>query len=788
MLRHALQLLAAIAVLAAAVAPAAVEAPAGDSSTWIDGTEIIQVARSEAGVPAPKAPYAPRAARLADKRPRTRALVGDIESFWIVDFWRFFYNGTIDMNADKVQINAELKRVTDHAYIYVETTISVQDNLLDLMAADFEDPIYTRVTDTFGPPPDALDGDPRVAILIADFPGAATGGATVVGYFDDANQYTDAESWAMQLGHSNEREMVYINKSAVALDWYGNLAPLTMGIFAHEYQHLVHWGLDRDETIWFNEGCAEYAMYLCGYDSSTHQHQEQYALAPTFSLTEWDNQLTQYGAVYFFLRYAAGQLGGNAAVRSLARESRNGIEALDYYLSSQHGTTFREFFRNWTLASLLCRGSGDYAYPGDLLTAPQWWRLYYDAFGIHQVMPIFFTQRYETLNTSETQTYLPMWSGEFYLYSRAGSETGQPFQGYIEIEGRWRAEMTYVGLRAEEIYIPEMTGYATSYSLTHEFPVHITEAGVGRFNVPTTDDHFALVLRNTSPEPDPTSTTINMDYRLRVMPGATTPTSDDSTAPAPIDDMTGSVDGNRATLTFTATGDDDATGAAWLYDLRYSTETLSAANFYGAHPVADMPEPQPGGSAEQVVATDLPLNAMVNFLLRAEDEAGNAAWSNPVTLSTGGYVPDPTATPSPTPTATPTPTPTTTPAATPTASPTPTPTPSPTPTSTTTSTPTPMPTATPTETPTRTPTATPSPTATPELSHFLATQRLYVVSDGGFYAVCYDLDNGSVEDWTNTDTAGSLTFPFAPGCWYGAYLYDHDAAAYVEGAYLCREY
>ena len=635
-----LAVLCLLAFTAAGATPSSVNAThtLTGKSTWVDGTEIIQKTNRDAGRTAQSVAFAPQAARLAKNRTATTRAIGDIETFWIVDFWRYFYNGTIDMNADKVQIDAELKRITDHAYVYVETGVSFSDSMLDMMSSEFESPIHSNVTQTFGAPPDALDGDPRITILISNFPGAASDGATVVGYFDDANQYIDSESMAMELGHSNEREMIYINRAAVGLDLYGDLDTLVLGVFAHEYQHLVHWGLDRDETIWFNEACSEYAMYLCGYDETTQQHQEQYTIAPTYSLTEWQNEITQYGAVYFFLRYLAGQMGGNDAISSLSQDSRNGIEAFDGYLSSQHATSFEEVFRNWTKASLLCESSGAYSYPADLLTTPQWWRMYYDAFGISSVMPIFFTQRSDTFSTSETETYLPMWSGEFYVYSRAGSESGQPFQGYIQIDGQWTAEMTYVGLHAEQVYIPEMMGYATEYTRTHEFPVAIGGDGYGAFDVPVTDDDFCLVLRNTSLEPDPTSTTINMNYRLRVMSGVAPPYS---------------------TPTPTPTGLATATPTA--------TPTTTPTNTPTATPTLT---PTPTPTAVIIAPTFTPTTAPT-------------ATATPTSTATN----TPTATPTDIPTATPTPTQPSTATPTPTPS---TPTETPTPTQTQTATPEPL--------------------------------------------------------------------------------------------------
>ena len=39
----------------------------------------------------------------------------------------------------------------------------------------------------------------------------------------------------------------------------------TYGVLAHEFQHMIHWKQDRNETSWMNEGFSEVAVLLNGY-------------------------------------------------------------------------------------------------------------------------------------------------------------------------------------------------------------------------------------------------------------------------------------------------------------------------------------------------------------------------------------------------------------------------------------------------------------------------------------------------------------------------------------------
>ena len=47
----------------------------------------------------------------------------------------------------------------------------------------------------------------------------------------------------------------------------------TYGVLAHEFQHMIHWYRDRNETSWLNEGFAELSTLLTGQrDGPTHDY------------------------------------------------------------------------------------------------------------------------------------------------------------------------------------------------------------------------------------------------------------------------------------------------------------------------------------------------------------------------------------------------------------------------------------------------------------------------------------------------------------------------------------
>ena len=105
-----------------------------------------------------------------------------------------------------------------------------------------------------------------------------------------------------------------------------------------------------------------------------------------------------------------------------------------------------------------------------------------------------------------------------------------------------------------------------------------------------------------------------------------------STPPDAIQDLTiiqpsSTVPGARLSLQWTATGAAGDRGQASAYDLRYSTEgpITTEADFAAATAVADLPTPQPSGTAESFTVEGLPFAEEVYFSIRAVDLVGNAS-------------------------------------------------------------------------------------------------------------------------------------------------------------------
>ena len=88
-------------------------------------------------------------------------------------------------------------------------------------------------------------------------------------------------------------------------------------------------------------------------------------------------------------------------------------------------------------------------------------------------------------------------------------------------------------------------------------------------------------------------------------------------------------------LTWTAPGDDGSVGTAAQYDLRYSTSTITAANFDAALRWNTAPTPAAPGTSQTTTVTGLTPATTYYFAIKTGDDAGNwATISNVVAKAT----------------------------------------------------------------------------------------------------------------------------------------------------------
>lgn len=120
-----------------------------------------------------------------------------------------------------------------------------------------------------------------------------------------------------------------------------------------------------------------------------------------------------------------------------------------------------------------------------------------------------------------------------------------------------------------------------------------------------------------------------------------TTTGAEQNAPAIVADLAiGTITGSSVVLNWTAPGDDDNSGTASEYDIRYSTAPITDANFSSATQVSGEPNPQSAGSSETFTVTGLDSDTEYYFAIKTADEVPNwSGLSNVVNATTPDITP-----------------------------------------------------------------------------------------------------------------------------------------------------
>lgn len=275
--------------------------------------------------------------------------VGTRHTFWVTD---------VDTN-ESFQVQATLRQVTDHSYFWVQDEVAYAEEDLQALAQSFESEIYPTTREFFGSEwTPGIDEDPRLYVLFAEGLGS-----NLAGYFSSTD-----EMHPLAHDYSNAHEMFLLN--ADNLDMHEEF---TYSVLAHEFQHMIHWFRDRNETSWINEGFSELAVFLNGFEVGSDRI---FIRDPDLHLNDWPNNEAQtsphYGAAFLFLLYFMDRFGEDAT-RALAGHPANGLESVDLVLQEMGATDpvtgkalgADDVFLDWALTSYLndlAIGDGRYDY------------------------------------------------------------------------------------------------------------------------------------------------------------------------------------------------------------------------------------------------------------------------------------------------------------------------------------------------------------------------------------------------------------------------------------------
>lgn len=287
------------------------------------------------------------------------------------DTSNFFIDSSYDWN-NRTEITATLKKVSDHAYFYIEDDYwnalnQAQRDLyfdyLDKTADNFDNKTYPAVTFLFGSEwKPGVDNDERITILLTRL------NLTAGGYFNSKDEFPASEQ-----PDSNEREMIYINSTQIANSSIDSF-------FAHEFQHLINWNQKErkqliTEEVWLNELRSEYAPTAANYDSeyvgtNLERRVDDFLARPFDSLTEWSGGRYDYPSVNLFGHYLAEQFGEDIFTYMI-QNNKTGINSIEQAMRDKgFNFSFSQVFNNWTIASYLNDSSlsdGRYGYKNPYL-------------------------------------------------------------------------------------------------------------------------------------------------------------------------------------------------------------------------------------------------------------------------------------------------------------------------------------------------------------------------------------------------------------------------------------
>jgi immune inhibitor A len=235
--------------------------------------------------------------------------VGDRRQFWIEN----------SDTSENFQVPTTLRYITPHSYFWVEDGVQAKDADIAALMNTFEDKIYPTDRRFFGSEwTPGVDDDPHIYVLYVRGVGAST-----AGYYSTPDEFNPEIR-----KYSNGAELFVFNADSESLtDEY------TYGTLAHEFQHMIHWHLDRNESSWLNEGFSELAAFLNGYSVGGMDY--AYIQHPDLPLLDWTSLTdspgitgAHYGESFLFVTYFLDRFG-DKATQAVVKDPENSLTSID---------------------------------------------------------------------------------------------------------------------------------------------------------------------------------------------------------------------------------------------------------------------------------------------------------------------------------------------------------------------------------------------------------------------------------------------------------------------------
>ncbi len=308
-------------------------------------------------------PIAPRASSAPS--PSAPPSVGDRRTFKV-------------LNRDNAfdEVTGTLRLVSKHSLVYVDDAsppkgFTASD--LTQLAMEWESPIHSTVTETFGEESD-LDGNGRVIVLLTPAVNRLTepGSDGIVGGFFFGIDLLPGESG------SNQGEIFY----ALVPDPTGSEGPplsrsivlrTISPVLAHEFEHMIHFnqrilvsGAAGQDALWLSEALAQMAEDRVG---DAFEAVSDLSKAYDFRVGNWDRArrflldpgqvsvlaslppgtLAERGAGWLLLKHLSGQPALEGLLSSLVKSTRTGVTNL----TGAVGKSWEDILAEWVGAMYL---------------------------------------------------------------------------------------------------------------------------------------------------------------------------------------------------------------------------------------------------------------------------------------------------------------------------------------------------------------------------------------------------------------------------------------------------
>jgi len=254
-------------------------------------------------------------------------------------------------------IEARLEHKGEHVYMWVQSAperVRLAQAKLSRAAQIFDQQIYPRTRAFFGSEAQpGVDCDLRIHVVHAKGIGRSVGG-----YFSAPDAYPRAVR-----SDSNEGE-VFIMHAEAGYNGADPGSETYLSTLAHEFQHMISFHQTHAPELWLEEGAAQFAERLNGYEDTITTIYD-FAAAPHTQLNAWQDSSAgdngaNYGASYLFWAYIYDRFG-EAITRQFARSPERSTRALMDILAANNVVnpdtggrlSFEDLFADFVIANYM---------------------------------------------------------------------------------------------------------------------------------------------------------------------------------------------------------------------------------------------------------------------------------------------------------------------------------------------------------------------------------------------------------------------------------------------------